>query len=186
MILLFFHQPAVHCHGDHLQRNEFPALLERLFRRHLQPAAAGYLHADDGDALDVVLPDDFGQLFGIVHAVQLRTAHQGDVSLDEPLVESGVGVGGTVGGNQEPCTVKLRGVYRHQLDLHRPLGKAARLLGLRRFHGGHVLALNIPGLAAGAAKGQGHALFPHFPLLIFHDGLLVIGRSRCIYPDRFQ
>ena len=98
------------------------------------------------------------------------------MSLDEPLVEGGVGVSGAVGGNQEPCAVKIWGVHRHQLDLHRPLGKAARLLGLRRFHGGRVLTLNIPGLAPGAATGQGHALLPHFPLLIFHDGLLVIGR----------
>ena len=78
---------------------------------HLNSTAAGYLHADDGDALDVVLPDDLRQLFGIVHAVQLGTAHQRDVSLDEPLVEGGVGVGGAVGGNQEPCAVKIRGVY---------------------------------------------------------------------------
>ena len=130
----------------------------------------------DGDALDIVLPDDLRQLFGIVHAVQLGAAHQRDVSLDEPFVEGGVGVGSTVGGNQEPRAVKIRSVHRHQLDLHRPLGKAAHLLGLRRFHGGRVLALNIPGLAAGAAAGQGHALVSHFPLLIFHDGLLVIGR----------
>ncbi len=181
MILLFFHQPAVHRDGDHLPRNELPALLECLFRRQLQPAAAGYLHPHDGDALNVVFPDDLRQLFGIVHAVQLGTAHQRDVSLDEPLVEGGVGVGGAVGGNQQPRPVEIGRIHRHQLDLHRPLGQAACLLGLRRFHGGCVLALNIPGLAAGAAAGQGHALFLHFPLLIFHDGLLVIGRRLPLY-----
>ena len=47
---------------------------------------------------------------------------------------------------------------------------------MQHFHGGRGRALNIPGLAAGAAAGQGHALFLHLPLLIFHDGLLVIGR----------
>ena len=111
MILLFFHQPAVHRHGDHLPRDELPALPECLFRRQLQPAAAGHLHADDGNALDVIFPDDLRQLFGIVHAVQLGTADEGDVPLNEPLVKSGVGVGGAVGGNQEPCAVKIRGVY---------------------------------------------------------------------------
>ena len=88
MILLFFHQPAVHRHGDDLPRDKFPALLERLFRRQFQPAAAGHLHPHDGDALDVVLPDDLRQLFRIVHAVQLGAAHQRDVSLNEPLVET--------------------------------------------------------------------------------------------------
>ena len=131
MILLFFHQPAVHRHGDHLPRDELPALLERRFRRYLQPAATGYLHADNGDAFDVVLPKDLRQLFGIIRAVQFRAAHKGDVPLDEPLVEGGVGVGGAVGGDEEPHAVKIRRVHRHQLDLHRPLGKVARLLGLR-------------------------------------------------------
>ena len=98
------------------------------------------------------------------------------MSLDEPLVEGGVGIGGAVGGDEQPCTVKIGGVYRHQLDLHRPLGQAARLLGLRRFHGGCGLPLNIPGLAAGTAAGEGHALLPHFPLLILHDGFFIVGR----------
>ena len=113
MILLFFHQPAVHRDGVHLPRDEFSALPERRFCRVLQSPAAGHLHADDGDALDIVLPDDLRQLLGIVHAVQLRTAHQGDVPLDEPLVEGGVGVGGTVGGDEEPRAVKIRGIHRH-------------------------------------------------------------------------
>ena len=113
MIFLFFLQPAVYRHGDHLPRDKFPALLERLFRRQFQPAAAGHLHPHNSDALDVVLPDDLRQLFGIVHAVQLGTAHEGDVSLNEPLVESGVGVGGAVGGDQQPRAVKIRGIHRH-------------------------------------------------------------------------
>ena len=72
-------------------------------------------------------------------------------------------------------------LFFHQPTVHRhgdhlPRDELPALLGLRRFHGGRGLPLNIPGLAARAAAGQGHALFPHFPLLIFHDGLLVIGR----------
>ena len=97
--------------GHHLPRNKFSALLQCCLCGVFQPAAAGDLHPHDGHALDVVAADDLRQLFGIVHAVQLGTAHQGDVSLDEPLVEGGVGVGGAVGGNQEPCAVKIRGVY---------------------------------------------------------------------------
>ena len=91
------------------------------------------------------------------------------------------GVSGAVGGDQEPRAVKIRSVHRHQLDLHRPLGQAACLFSAGCFRGGRGLALNIPGLAAGAAAGQGHTLFPHFPLLIFHDGLLVIGRRLPLY-----
>jgi len=39
----------------------------------------------------------------------------------------------------------------------------------------------IPGLAAGAAAGQGHVRFLHFTLFVFHDGLLVIGRRLPLY-----
>ena len=72
-----------------------------------QPAAAGDLHPHDGHALDVVAADDLRQLLGVIHAVQLRAAHQRDMPLDEPLMEGGVGVGGAVGGNQQPCACLL-------------------------------------------------------------------------------
>ena len=62
------------------------------------------------------------------------------MTVDEIVVEISVCVGSAVCGNEELRTVKIRGVYRHQLDLHRPLGKAARLLGLRRFMFGPPVA----------------------------------------------
>ena len=74
-MFLFFFEPAVHRDRDHLPRNELFALLKRLFRRHLQPAAAGNLHAHNGHASDVVVSDDLRQLFGIIHAVQLGTSY---------------------------------------------------------------------------------------------------------------
>ena len=80
--------PPVGGDGHHLPGDEFATLLEGLLHRQLDAAAAGHLHAHDGDAPDIVLPDDLRQLFGIVHAVQLGAAHQGDVPLDEPLVET--------------------------------------------------------------------------------------------------
>mgnify|MGYP006874944806 CR=1 FL=1 len=58
-----------------LPRNELAGRLQGALGGIFQPAAAGHLHAHNGDALDVVLPDDLGQLFGIVHAVQLGAAH---------------------------------------------------------------------------------------------------------------
>ena len=45
---------SVNGDGYHLPRNELSAGLKRLFRCHLQAAAAGHLHAEDGHALDVV------------------------------------------------------------------------------------------------------------------------------------
>ena len=44
--------PAVPGDGDHLPGDELAAFPQSFFRGALEPAAAGYIHAQDGDALD--------------------------------------------------------------------------------------------------------------------------------------
>ena len=87
----------------------------------LDPSAAGNLHADDGQAFDVVAPDDLCQFFCIVHRIQLRTSDQSDMVPDKTLVKIGISVGGAVGCDQKMGALEIRRVYRGQLDLHRPL-----------------------------------------------------------------
>ena len=52
-----------------LPRNEFTAVLERGHGCMLQSAAARNLHADNGHALDIIVLDNFGKLFAVVHIV---------------------------------------------------------------------------------------------------------------------
>ena len=73
-------------------------------------AAARNVHADNGHALEVVVSDDFGQLFGVVDAVELRTSDQGYFTTDKVLMEAAVCVSGTVGSDQKFGTVEIRGV----------------------------------------------------------------------------
>ena len=82
--------------GDHLPRNELSAGLKRLFRRHLQAAAAGHLHAEDGHALDVVIANNLGQLFAVIHSIQLRAADESHLAAHKLLMEIGVGIGRAV------------------------------------------------------------------------------------------
>ena len=48
------------------------------------------LHADNGRAFDVVVTDDFGQLFGVVDAVKLWTSDQSYFTMDKVLMEAAV------------------------------------------------------------------------------------------------
>ena len=64
--------PAVSRDGHNLPGNELAAVSERGLRGPLQAAAAGYVHAHDGHAFDVVVPDDRRQLF----KHQIRVAHR--------------------------------------------------------------------------------------------------------------
>ena len=79
-------------------------------------ATAGNFHADNGHTFDLVVFNNFRQFLRVVHGVQLRTADQGDFSLDEFAVEIGVSVGGTVCRNQKFGAVKIRSLYRDKFN----------------------------------------------------------------------
>jgi len=76
------------------------------------------------------------------------------VVADEFLVEVRIGIRGAGGGDQQLRALKIRGVHRRQLDLHRPLGQPGDGLG-GGLAGGRLLpAVNRPGLGAGTAAGH--------------------------------
>ena len=98
--MLLIQNFSVNGDGDHLPGNELSAGLKRLFCRHLQAAAAGHLHAEDGHALDVVAAQDLSELFAVIHSVQLRAADKGHLAAHKLLMEIGVGIGRAVRCNQ--------------------------------------------------------------------------------------
>ena len=57
--------------GHDLPRNELSAITKRDLCRSLKAAAARNLHADDRHALDIVVFNDLGQLFAVIHRIQL-------------------------------------------------------------------------------------------------------------------
>ena len=119
--ILLIQNLSVSCDGYYLPRNELPTVPERVFRRSLQSSAARHFHSDNRNALDVVILDDLGQLFGVIHHIELRAADQGDFTLHKILVHIRVGIGGAVGGNQQLCAVVERSLSRQQFNLDRPL-----------------------------------------------------------------
>ena len=111
-----------------MPRNKFTACLQCLLRRILDPAAAGNLHTQNRHRLNVVVSNDLCQLFRVIHGIQLRTADQRYFAFYEFLVEVTISVGSTIGCNQKLRSVEKRRVYRHKLDLDRPLGKPGNRL----------------------------------------------------------
>ena len=106
--------------------NELAAGLQGALGCAFDATATRNLHANDGYALDIILCNDTGQLFGIVSLVQLGTADQRDAITDELVMEIAVGVGGTVSSDEQIGTVKIGSVNGHELDLAGPLGKLTR------------------------------------------------------------
>ena len=113
--------PAVPGDRYDLPRDEFAAASERVLCRSLESAAAGNFHADDGHALDVIIPDDLCQFVRIVHCIQLRAADDRDFAAHKFLMHVGVSVSRTVGSDQQLCSVKEGSLRRNQLDLAGPL-----------------------------------------------------------------
>ena len=107
----------------HLPRNQLSAVLQRSSYCVFQPAAARHLHAHDGDALNIVSAQDFGQFFTVIHRVELGTADKRDAVPDEIPMEIRIGVGRAVGRDEQVCTVEIRRVHGHELNLHRPLAQ---------------------------------------------------------------
>ena len=99
-------------------------------------------------------------------------------------MESRVGVGRAIGGDQQLSTVKVGGVGGHQFDLHRPL---AQLAGgrFRRSSGGFGIGVQGLGHTAGAAaEGAGRtagAGVGRFMLLGSLHGGLVVGHGLALH-----
>ena len=125
LLLRLFDNLTVRGNGHNAPRDKLSAGPKRLLYRVFDAAAAGHLHSDDGHAFDLVPGDDLRQFLGVVHHIQFRAADQGDPVFNEVIVEVPVGVSGAVGGDQQIRAVKIGCVYGNQLDLYRPLGKAA-------------------------------------------------------------
>ena len=102
-------------------------MLQRCSDRLFHTAAAGYFHADDGNAFDIVCKQDLSQLAAVIFVVQLGTADKRDMVFYEFTVEIAVGEGGTVGGNQQPAVLQVGCVRVDQLDLDRSLLQLAVL-----------------------------------------------------------
>lgn len=60
---------AISGNGDHLPRNELPAVLQCGDSCVFEAAAAGNFHSHDGNALYIVSANDLRQLFGIVYII---------------------------------------------------------------------------------------------------------------------
>ena len=92
-------------------------------RYHENPDAhhhAGH-HAHHGDALNVVFPEDFCQLFAVIYIVKLRTADNCNFTTHKFIMHICVSVSRAVCRNKQLCIVKIRRINRHKLNLTRPL-----------------------------------------------------------------
>ena len=89
----------------------------------LKSAAAGHLHAREGDGLDIVCGKDLAELFGIIDGVELRAADERHAAFHEIGVEAAAGIGAAIGGDEQIRTVKIRGLDRRETDLHGPVAK---------------------------------------------------------------
>ena len=71
---------AIHREGDDIPGDELAAVLEGSDGGVFETSAARHLHPQDGNALDVVIADDLGQLLAVVHGIQLGAADEGNMA----------------------------------------------------------------------------------------------------------
>lgn len=93
----------------------------------LKSAAAGHLHAREGDGLYIVCGEDLAELLGIIDGVELRAADERNAAFHEIGMEAAAGIGAAIGGDEQIRTVKIRGLDRRKPDLHGPVAKLRRI-----------------------------------------------------------
>ena len=71
----------------------FPLFCSAVFGRLFNAAAAGNFHADDRQTADLVLPEDFRQLFCIIAFIELGASDQRDAVPDKAIMKISVGIG---------------------------------------------------------------------------------------------
>lgn len=94
-------QRAVGAHNDRMEGERFTAGGHGPLGGPLNAPTAGDRHPYNGDAADVVLSQNGGELFTIVPFVQLGAADKGHPAPDKVPVKGAVGVGGAVGSNEK-------------------------------------------------------------------------------------
>ena len=161
-------QGAIGADGDDPQGDRLAASSQSSVGGVLQPAAAGDLHAQQGDALDGIGRENGGELFGVVVGIQLGTADEGDMSLHEVPVEISIGVGGAIGGDEQMRAGKAGRPGGDQADLAGPLGQ---LRGDSAIPSGSGLPLEQLGGGTGTAM-EGGLLLGH---VLLHGGFIVGG-----------
>ena len=92
-------QGAIGADGDDPQGDRLAASSQSSVGGVLQPAAAGDLHAQQGDALDGIGRENGGELFGVVVGIQLGTADERYLPPDKILMEVSISICGTVSSN---------------------------------------------------------------------------------------
>ena len=101
------------------------------------------------------------------------------MTFDKFLVESSISICRAVCCDQQLRAVKIWCIYRHQLDLHRPLGETAGLLHRYALAAFTFTMFDLPGLGSRTATGKCFSLCLHLFLLIFQNCGFVIS---CCFP----
>ena len=167
-----FYDLSIKSDGYDIKRNVLSAVFDRGFHCVAQDAAAGHDHPGNSNGVDIVMQKDLRQLLRIIHLIQLGTADHSYFAPHEIMVEIPVGIGGTVGSDQQVRTVKVRRVGRQQLDLHRECGQFTGNIDIFPA----ILAADALTGRTGTAAGQRLCL-RCLGFLCRQDSLFVVSRS---------
>ena len=105
--------PSICGDGVHLPWKKFSAGFHGIYGCILDSAAAWNFHTHDGNTLDIVPTDDFGELFAVIYRVQFRTADKSNLTFDKILMEVSVSIGCAVCSNKKVSIVKIWSIDRN-------------------------------------------------------------------------